>query len=463
MNRLIIILLASFIIPLLLISSSKTFDTDEAGFIYAGSLELKGIHTYANNIIVMQKPPAIIWVTIPFIAAFGNSFETLIAIRLFCLLIKTLTVLVTYLIAKKLFNNEKIALLSALFLSVSHVANTTAATLMTETFTVFFLSLAFLFYLSEQKHKYIISGIMIGIAAMFRQTAVVFLIIMLLYILIKERNFKLDLKLIMGSIIGALPLIIYIIATNTIQTFIHMTIIFNRYYKYNVFSLSTLDGVFNYEYHMIFFLIAGLVYYVYSYIHKSKKPEKEIYFLIIWIIAYIFLWAVGGWFFQCYLYMILIPIYIIVSKVIYNITPNIWKIKRDYIIMAIVLFVIVLSVTSIEGLKRYENNIDYLIYSQIKQVNHTTMLTDSPAQLFLFNMTEQFYMYNTENVYKEAGLDEMLGERGISNITQYAKIKEFDIIYLNQLIDGKVFIPPGFSGNKIMKIHCKTKTDCYVT
>jgi len=62
------------------------------------------------------KPPLYIYATVPSIAVFGL---TEFAIRFPSALFGTLTVLLTYFLAKKLLENEAVALLSALFLAIS--------------------------------------------------------------------------------------------------------------------------------------------------------------------------------------------------------------------------------------------------------------------------------------------------------------------------------------------------------
>ena len=98
-------------------------DWDEAALGYNAYLILKtGRDEYGKLLPIVfrsfddYKTPVYIYLTVPSIAVFGlNTF----AVRFPSAMLGTLTVVITYLLAKRLFKNNKLAFLSALLLAVS--------------------------------------------------------------------------------------------------------------------------------------------------------------------------------------------------------------------------------------------------------------------------------------------------------------------------------------------------------
>ncbi len=119
-----IILLAATLRLYKLASIPPSLYWDEASLGYNAYSILKTAHDERGKFLPLTnfaafgdyKPPGYIYATVPSIAIFGL---TEFAIRFPSAFFGTLTVLLTYLLAKKLFEKEKIALLSALFLAIS--------------------------------------------------------------------------------------------------------------------------------------------------------------------------------------------------------------------------------------------------------------------------------------------------------------------------------------------------------
>lgn len=72
------------------------------------------------------KPPLYVYLTIPFIAVFGLNIES---VRLPSAVLGSLSIILIFLITRKLFNNDRIALFSSLFLSIApwHILNSRIA------------------------------------------------------------------------------------------------------------------------------------------------------------------------------------------------------------------------------------------------------------------------------------------------------------------------------------------------
>ncbi|MDO8487456.1 MAG: glycosyltransferase family 39 protein [Candidatus Curtissbacteria bacterium] len=119
-----IILLAATLRLYKLASVPPSLYWDEASLGYNAYSILKTAHDEHGKFLPLTnfaafgdyKPPGYIYAAVPSIAVFGL---TEFAIRFPSAFFGTLTVLLTYLLAKKLFEKEKIALLSAFFLAIS--------------------------------------------------------------------------------------------------------------------------------------------------------------------------------------------------------------------------------------------------------------------------------------------------------------------------------------------------------
>jgi len=105
-------------------SNPPSLDWDEVSLAYnAYSIIRTGADEYGNDFPLLSirsfndyKPPMYVYSLIPSLLVFG---KTDFAVRFPSALAGTLTVLVTYFLAKELFKNTKIAILSALFLAIS--------------------------------------------------------------------------------------------------------------------------------------------------------------------------------------------------------------------------------------------------------------------------------------------------------------------------------------------------------
>jgi len=171
-----------FVLGLLLRTVSLTahptgFTPDEASFGYdAYSILQTGADQWGNRFPLNLKSfgdyklPVYSYLTMPSIALFGlNVFAT----RLPNAIIGSLAILFTFLLAKKLFNKDSIALFSALLLTLSpwHIALSRGA--FEANLTTFFLTAGIYFLLQAEKNKkyFIVSAVLLGINLFTYHTA----------------------------------------------------------------------------------------------------------------------------------------------------------------------------------------------------------------------------------------------------------------------------------------------------
>ena len=482
-NILCMILLASFLIPLLTLSIFKAFYYDE-GYLYYSYLETRGQHVFVDYSQMMQKPPGIIWILVPIIYFFGHGFEALLFARMFLILIVTLTVLIVYYIALKIFGNKKIALLSAFFFGISPLISSIVGLIFTETPTVFFFSLAFLSYLSESKYKYYLSGILVGLSCLFRQTSIIFAAFFFLFILIyenkkdthsetnsfatfmskllsrgywKDKSIKLT-KYLFGILIGVSPLLFYIIVTNSYEAFIRSVFIFNIYYTEILGEGSIIAKIwgmvnsFRFDSWLLLLLVGGLIFYVFiAFRNKNLKQnfkefitkKKYQVFLVFWLLIFLLYYTQSFAFQRHYLYEIMVPICIISAKVLNDIMEYLKqkKIQKMVIKYFFALLIIISLIASIMYPLRLITNNDYYIYQEFKKYNPDIILTDKSQFLFLFGKTCDYYMLEPMEIpYERSGLANIFGIREIRNISAYVEKYQPDIIYLPNRNDNRALI-----------------------
>jgi 4-amino-4-deoxy-L-arabinose transferase-like glycosyltransferase len=166
------------------------------------------------------KPPLYIYSTVPSVAIFGLSE---FAIRFPSAFFGTLTVLLAYLISKKLFENEKISLLVTLFLAISpwHLQISRGA--FEANLGLFFSSLGIYLFLkfATDKPSYLILSGLSFVAAMYTftgQKLFVPFIVTILALQFKNqifKNFKIVIFSSVLSLIILYPLLIF--STQTIE------------------------------------------------------------------------------------------------------------------------------------------------------------------------------------------------------------------------------------------------------
>ena len=142
------------------------------------------------------KPPIQTLLMIPSIKIFGL---TTFAVRFPNALFSILTILLTYLIAKLLFNNPKISLLSALFVSISPWLLPMSRIALEANLLIFFISLGFYLYLLASKKQinifYFLSILSFGISLFTYHSAKIFTPLLLILLIFSQKSYKQPKKL----------------------------------------------------------------------------------------------------------------------------------------------------------------------------------------------------------------------------------------------------------------------------
>lgn len=434
---LFVILILSFVIPFYSVSVLQSFAYDEAIYIYNAFLETIGQHVYVDYFNAIQKPPGTVWFATPFVYFFGNSFETLLYIRLTCVLIKVVATFGIYVLSLKIVGNKDAALFAALSFAVSPVVNCGAAVLHSTNFVVLFSILAAICIVSKFRGNLFLAGLLVGFSCIFRQTRIIYLGVFLLFLQIQSNKIflKSHLYAILGFSLGILPLFTYLLWTNSFDAFYSSVITFNKFHPAEEITfigrLKVLSSAYMFELQVLLLVILGLI-------SRHIKLDKVNILLILWITIFVVLFTFSKGLFEHYLSEIAVPMSVL-AGITWIHCGNIMR--RGIIVLT--LFSVFFSILFPISIR---NSSGAQIFHIIESEMPDSIITDSPEILFLMKKERGLFLGDSqENAYQEAGLTKFFGQR--QKIDQeYLKGK--DLIYLSRT---NVPIPQEFTKICIMK------------
>ncbi|HOP92324.1 MAG TPA: glycosyltransferase family 39 protein [Acetivibrio thermocellus] len=192
---LILIIIASLIVKIVLIVKYKnnlTLSSDDLNYVKSAVVLVKrGIYIFHN----LNEPTVFVTPVYPFFLAlvfklFGTGFAGLQAARIIQAVISSVTILLVYLIAGKLFN-KNVALLAA-FLVAFYVPNiVTVGYMLTETLFTMLLCLllyfSLLFAKKPKKTGFVFLGVLWAVATLCRPTIALYPIFLFVYLFWSER------------------------------------------------------------------------------------------------------------------------------------------------------------------------------------------------------------------------------------------------------------------------------------
>jgi hypothetical protein len=171
-------------------------ERDEGEYAYAGQLMLQGVPPY--QLAYNMKMPGIYAAYALILAIFG---QTQSGIHFGIIIINTATIVLIFLLTKKLFGNIA-ALAAGAFFAITSLSNTLQLTANAENFVLLFAIPAILLLWKYQENKKIImlisSGLLLGTAFMMKQHAFAFILFGYMFLLCQK---PFNLKKIASSII----------------------------------------------------------------------------------------------------------------------------------------------------------------------------------------------------------------------------------------------------------------------
>lgn len=224
-NRLCVILLAVLLAGIFLLSLKRQFGQDEFEAVHTAWKMLAGEKIY-QDFFQHHHPFFYYCLTAP-VAMFGENASTLVFIRLICLTIPLLTMFVTYRFCTLIFNNKRISLIAVVLLSGAFIFVDSSIEIRPDVPQTLFAMLSFYFLFSHLDSKrltsLILSAVCLGVSFLFLQKAIfaaaVIGTILLVALLRKNISLK-QLAIFIGVLLlTLLPYYIYLIATDSLETY----------------------------------------------------------------------------------------------------------------------------------------------------------------------------------------------------------------------------------------------------
>jgi 4-amino-4-deoxy-L-arabinose transferase-like glycosyltransferase len=190
-----VIILISFIIKLVLVfiyQNRLTLSSDDLNYVKSAAVLIKrGIYTFHN----LNEPTVFVTPTYPFFLAlvfrvFGYSLQGMQAVRIIQAVFSCVTILLTYLIAKELFN-ERVGLLASFFVAFYIPNIITVGFILTE--TLFTMLLCLLIYLSlffakrPAKARFAVLGVLWAVITLCRPTIALYPVMLFIYLFWEKR------------------------------------------------------------------------------------------------------------------------------------------------------------------------------------------------------------------------------------------------------------------------------------
>ncbi len=266
-NRLLWIILGSILVVILFHSLNRFFDHDEFATIHTSWKMLRGEKIFVD--FFQHHNPLFYYMLIPIIGALGDNIHTVIAIRLIVFLIIPLILLATYLIAKKIYNNET-GIISLVLLVCTFSFATKVMEIRPDVMETLFalVSILFLFFYFEKRNlKYLIlSSFLLGISFLIFQLALFlgFLIGCLLLFDVYKKNisFRDVLIYFFAFLFTLVPYGIYLFYTNSFYTYFQLNWILNMKFLLRFPPFDLLIQTYTMSTILIVFYFLGLLFFM---------------------------------------------------------------------------------------------------------------------------------------------------------------------------------------------------------
>lgn len=294
---LFLIVVSGLILRLLFFSGMGVSD-DLSYSRYAYNID-KGIEP--NSTLTLATRLGIIYPTALAYSLFGlNDFSSV----LFVLLTSIGNIILIFYFGKLLFN-ERIGLMAAFLMAIFPLEVINATKLLTDVPSAFFMALgAYVFLYAEKRAKsnlyYLISGILIGIGYLIRESALLIVLFFVIYIIYKRRIKKEYFFVPIGLIVifGIELLLLYKLTGNPFYRFTTVQdFLLNAYIKLDYFGrLKFPQGLLHYPYVILtdavisYFYIFIFIAIMYLFIAK----RKESYVLLFWFIPLLLYLSFGS-------------------------------------------------------------------------------------------------------------------------------------------------------------------------
>ncbi|HLD98446.1 MAG TPA: glycosyltransferase family 39 protein [Candidatus Nanoarchaeia archaeon] len=318
--------------------------------------------------------------------------------------IGALSVILIFILGKKLFN-EKIALISSLFFALIPLHTYYSGKILTDVFSVFFILLTILFFWKgfEENSNYfkLLFGILFAFSLLARYSSLWFIPIFFFYLLLTRKNllFLKD-KYLWFSItlffIILAPFFIYSFFTynNFLGALIHAS-------KASIYWGGSSSWYFYFKYWLNMFSIIGIVF-LFSLIYIFYKKDflkKPILFVILWFLIFLIMALMTQHKEDRYI-MSIVPSICLISS--YGLSKLDYKFNNK--LYLIIIFILIFSNFFLfyNIYTTYNNTNSFCFKETVRYINHLNesvlMVTENPPITFYYTHQESSYYPTTINI-----------------------------------------------------------------
>lgn len=429
------------------------WDNDEGEFIYNSYLVSSGMKIY-DFFYSFQKTPGIILVGVPVVSVFGNGFMSLFVARIITLVTKIFTIIVVFLIGKKL-KNEYVGLFAALFFGIDSIINAEGGLFTPDIYTTFFASLSIYFYLNKPVISKFLAGLFLGLAFLFRPNSLVVALAIFTFEILNAGKFKAKFKNLfsagLGFVSGILPLFLYLAYYGLLYKFFVSVWVYNLHYPVGNYSFPEI--VENIFYHGVFknaaawvFGFVGLALFIR---HKEAGRWVLIHFWAGFYLLSFFLWRsyTAGYLTDLIPPLVLIGGYgayhVMIKRSFLSDVCNLARAKLSAAYrLVFVFFMLLVILALIVNFAIPFFDIDDLHSERISLLSagfqeNVSVVTSDLGMLFLFGVSEPdtyFYPGKERQIgYKNSGLENVYGEMKIEDFAAYLENNNVKLLIFNSL------------------------------
>ncbi len=272
-------------------SLNRFFDHDEFEAMHTAWYLFQGERIYED--FIQHHFPLLHYLLVPLYALFGTTTDAIMAARIAMFFNVLGMLIVTYLIALEVYRKHLVAVVGTLFLTLITLFTAKAIEIRPDTpqslFVFLGTYLALRAFRTRARWAFILSGVCFGVAFLFLQKAVIFLGLVGLVMLARVWSRELKLQEVVlfsaAAVAPALPFVLYLFATKTLDTFIFWNFTYNSFYytlrgwEYekllrNLSVLYRQDG-------LIILLFITTLFFL-----RKKRLEWEMIFLVVGVAGF---------------------------------------------------------------------------------------------------------------------------------------------------------------------------------
>lgn len=427
---------------------------DEASYMFVGNSILHGSIVY-KDCLTCKLPGAQYLLALVFFT-FGKSFY---AARAVLFIFNALSAIILFLIGRKLWNKETGMVSSILFLIGISIPAYEGYYVMTEPFMVFFGLLGILlFFKSEHWIYLILSGFLIGVSTLFKQSGALFLAAIFIFYLLKlwipvnrTKDYLKDctknLSLIICSFsipilivvfyfwsLGALDGLIYWVFTYVSKDYGRSFYLSNIFYQFIAYSILWVLS------------FVSILFIAYEYITK-KSRDVELFTVILFLV---FLYPFTIRQYGHYVIQILPPACLLASIALIKLYPilslrsikeSLSKLNHLKIFAIVCLLGLILSSFAVTAYNEYglQKSRSNLFDAQLNTAEYIKAHTSANEKILSFNYEPSIYFLSDRNPPVE-----FMYVRGSGSNKDYyiiQQIKENNVRYItvcdDRVVDGK--------------------------